>query len=265
MDREGYIAANRAGWEEVAPLHRRQNLADLLEWFSTPGFSLLEEVETRRLTEIGVAGKAVIQVCCNNGRELVSVKNMGAGRCVGVDFAEAFIEQAREINAAAGQDCEFICARVDALPDDLRGQFHVAIVTIGVVIWMPDLDGFFRKVSSLLRSGGTLFIHEQHPILEMIEPGKAEDPVQFRYSYFRREPFVEEGGLDYYGGGKYAASAIYAFPQTMAEIVMAGLGAGLTLVQFEERPQHISNTWWNVEAKGPGLPMSYTLTYEKRQ
>ena len=44
---------------------------------------------------------------------------------------------------------------------------------------------------------------------------------------------------------------------------MAGIENGLVVEHFEELPKHISNTWYNVEQAGLGLPMSYTLVLRK--
>ncbi len=91
LSREEIVAANRAGWNEAAPLHAKQNLDDLLAAFKTTGYSCFDEIETRYLNKIGVAGRDVAQLCCNNGQELISVKNIGAARCVGFDLSDEFI------------------------------------------------------------------------------------------------------------------------------------------------------------------------------
>jgi ubiquinone/menaquinone biosynthesis C-methylase UbiE len=188
MKTRDYTAANLEAWQEVADLHREQNLAQLKVDFSRPGHSCLKEVDTTRLLALGVAGKDVAQICCNNGRELVSVKNLGAARCVGFDGAVGFIEQAREINDAANQDCEFVCCDIHGIDPAFNEAFDIIQITIGVIGWMPDLDAFFDAVARLIRPGGAVFIHEQHPILEMIEPGEADDPLSWDWSYFKPAP-----------------------------------------------------------------------------
>ena len=263
MDRKDYVAANRAAWNEAAPLHRGQNQERLLAAFREPGYSCLDGVETAILEEIGIAGKDAAQLCCNNGREILSVKNLGAGRCVGFDQAEGFIAQARELAAAGGIDCTFVCGDVYAIPADYDAAFDLVTVTIGVLAWMPDLDSFMAVPARLLRPGGRLFVYEQHPILGMHEPGKADDPVRWDYSYFNGEPFVDRDGLDYYGGGSYESEPLYSFHHKLSDILMACLENGLALHYIEERPDHISNTFWNVEKQGPRLPMSFVLVARK--
>lgn len=255
-------AANLEAWDEAAPIHARHNQAQLIEQFEQPGFSCLDEIETRHLEALGVAGKDVAQICCNNGRELLSVKNLGAARCVGFDGAPTFIEQARDLAQAAGLDVEFVCGDVYDIDPAYAQGFDLATITIGVLGWMPDLHRFFGVAASLLRPGGALFIYEQHPILEMLEPGEADTPVKWELSYFNKEPYVEHG-LDYYGGETYDAKPATSFQHTMAEIIMAGVGNGLAVEHFEEHPHHISNTWYNVESAGIGLPMCYTLVLRK--
>ena len=263
MKRKDVTSANREAWEEAAPLHRAQNMARLIAAFREPGYSYLDEVETARLIALGVAGKDVAQLCCNNGRELLSVKNLGAAVCVGFDSAEGFIEQARELAAAGGLACEFVCTDAYEIPADFDTSFDLVTINFGVLSWMPDLPGFLAVAARLLRSGGALFVYEQHPILDMIETGKADEPVSWDYSYFRCEPFMDLDGLDYYGGGSYESKPLTSFHHRLSEVIMAGLACGLAVEHIEELPGHISNANYNVEHQRPELPMSYTLVLRK--
>ncbi|MGH6948998.1 MAG: class I SAM-dependent methyltransferase [Kiloniellales bacterium] len=259
-----YVAANREGWEEAAPIHRKQNQERLLASFRVPGYSCLDETETAVLWRIGLAGKDVAQLCCNNGREILSVKNLGARRCVGFEQAPGFIEQARELAAAGNIDCEFLQGDVHAIPRDYDGAFDLVTLTVGVLGWMPDLDAFLAVVARLLRPGGRIFVYECHPILDMLEPGKADAPVAWNHSYFKRDPYVDNDGLDYYGGGGYEAKSLYWFHHKLSDVMMACARNGLDrLERFEELPDHINNSFWNVEKQGPRLPMSYTLVMLK--
>jgi len=263
MKTKDYTEANRAAWNEAAPLHRGQNHDDLIAAFQTPGYTCLNEIETGVLIKLGVAGTDVAQLCCNNGQELLSVKNLGAARCVGFDQSEGFIGQARELAAAGSIDCEFVCSDIYDIDAAYDAGFDIVTITIGVLSWMPDLSGFFSVAARLLKPGGALFIYEQHPIIEMLEPGQAGDPLQWEYSYFKREPFVDTDGLDYYGGTTYDSKPLYSFVHKVSDVIMAGIEAGLAVEHFEERPDHISCTWYNAEKREPQLPMSFTLVLRK--
>lgn len=261
---EAIVRANLAAWDEAAPIHRRHNRELQLEQARQPDFCCLDAIEKQRLQALGVAGKDVAQLCCNNGRELISVKkSLGAARCVGFDGAAGFIADAGEIAAAAGTDVAFECTDIYAIGPEFDAAFDIVTITIGVLGWMPDLDGFFAVAARLLRPGGALFIYEHHPILEMLKPGAAGDPVEWELSYFTKEPYVSTEGLDYYGGTDYDALPVTSFMYPMSTVIMAGIGAGLALEHFEEFPHHISNLWWNVEHAGIGLPMCFTLVMRK--
>lgn len=258
-----YVKQNLEAWEEAAPIHARHNQARLIEAFSKGGFSALTEVTVGRLKTNGVDGADVVQICCNNGQELLSIKALGAGRLLGIDGTEGFVAQGRELAAAAGINAEFVTANIYELPEHYQNSFDIALITIGVLSWMPDLKRFFEIAASLLRPGGVLLIHEQHPVIEMMEPGGKDDPVKFELSYFDETAYVDANGLDYYGFETYDATPNNSFMHKMSDVIMAGIGVGMAVQHFEELPDHISNTWYNVEASGIGMPMSYVLEFRK--
>ena len=130
MDTKQITEANRAAWEQAAPLHRSQNMERLKQDFSGRGFSCLNDVETKFLQGLGVAGKDVAHLCCNNGQELLSVKNLGAGRCVGFDGAEGFLAQGRELAEAGDIDCEFVCTDIYKIDPAFDASFDLVTVTI---------------------------------------------------------------------------------------------------------------------------------------
>lgn len=258
---KAYIQSNLSAWNEAAPIHARHNQARLLERVSDPDFSFLDDTATKHLKRLGLETKSVAQVCCNNGVELLSCKNLGAARCVGFDGAQGFVDQGDELAAAAGLNVEFVCCEAHAIPRDYFGSFDVILITIGVLSWMPDIDRFFSAIAKLLRPDGVIFIYEHHPILLMLEPGQADDPVNWELSYFREDAYIDESGLDYYGGEHYDATPNASFSHKMSDIIMGGCHAGLTLEYFEELPKHISHAWWNVEHSGIGLPMSFVMVF----
>jgi ubiquinone/menaquinone biosynthesis C-methylase UbiE len=258
-----YIKANLTAWEEVAPIHARHNQSALLKHVCKPGFSVLDETATTHLKDLGVNGKSVAQVCCNNGVELLSCKTLGAARCVGFDGAQGFVDQGIELAKASGQHVEFVCCEAHAIPSNYHASFDIVMITIGVLSWMPDIDRFFSEIEKLLAPNGVLFIYEHHSILQMFEPGQADEPVKWEISYFREEAYIDESGLDYYGGESYRATPNASFSHKTSDIVMGCINSGLTLEYFEELPKHISNAWYNIEHSGIGLPMSFVMVVRK--
>ena len=260
---EEITAANRAAWDDAAAHHKAHpQYAALLRNFRRPGYSFLDEVLTARLEAIGIAGKDVVQVCCNNGREILSIKNLGARRCLGIDQSRAFLDQAREFATAGDIDCEFLCADVYRLPEGLAQVFDLAVITIGVFGWMPDLDRFLKVVAGLLKPGGRLVVYEDHPILNMFDDSDPPDPLRPVYSYFDAEPSGEALGLDYFGGREYEAKMNYWTIHKMSDVIMGCRRLGLTLEDFEEFP-HTVGCWQSFENQPHQLPLSYVLVVRK--
>lgn len=265
--RDDYVAANLAAWDASAPYHEQgAGFAGLLEAFREPGFSCLDGVLSERLTALGLAGKDVAQICCNNGREILSVKNLGAAGCVGFDQSAAFLAQARRLAAAApdgGIDCTFVEGDAYQVPAAYNGAFDIVLITIGVFGWMPDLGGFFDVVVRLLRPGGALLVYEQHPIMQMFEPGAA-DPMTPVNSYFKAEPFEDEGAIVYDGTAGLPVPTQYWFVYTLGDLMTAALDRSLAIEHFREYPHNINAQQFEIYDGQPAqLPQSYTLVARK--
>jgi SAM-dependent methyltransferase len=245
-------------------VHARSQWDALERRFRELGYSCLDEVATSALRTIGIEGRAVAQLCCNNGRELLSIRNLGAGRCVGFDVSEEFIGQARRLAEIAGLDCSFVVASAYDIPAAYDDGFDLVVVTIGVLGWMPDLPAFLAVAARLLKPGGTLFIYEQHPIMDMFEPWDAADPLRLRYSYFRKEPWRDEDGLDYWTGARYASKPMYWFHHKLSDIVGACLATGLEIAAFEEHGHAMHDGYAAIERQEIRPPLGYTLAARKR-
>jgi SAM-dependent methyltransferase len=256
-NRDDYTAANRAAWDASARFHEEgAEFAKLLDGFAKPGFSCLDAVLSERLEALAVAGKDAAQLCCNNGREILSVKNLGAGRSVGFDQSGAFLEQARRLAAAGKLDCDFVEGDVYKIPADYDGAFDMVLITIGVFGWMPDLGAFFDVIARLMRPGGALLVYEQHPIMNMFEPG-AEDP-------HKPEPFEDTGAILYDGTTDVPGEPQYWFVHTLGDIMSAGLERGLAIEHVREYPHNISSAEFDVyNDQAAQLPVSYVLVARK--
>lgn len=253
------IESNRQAWNDSARHHQESaEWKALLSDVTQTGFSCLDETLSGLLEQVGVDGKDVVQLCCNNGRESLSLFALGARSVVGVDQSAAFLEQARVLNSRSPHQAEFIEADIHHLPESLRNRFDVALITIGVLNWMPDIGEFFRHVASTLKPGGQLVIYETHPFLEMVDPG-AEDPFRLATSYFRREPFVQQEPIVYVGKVEQQVAPSYWFVHNLGAIFTAALDAGLNIAHFKEYPhsnrEEAYDQYLNREAQ---MPMCFT-------
>ncbi len=260
-----FTDANREAWNAAASVHAAQHYEGLLEGFKQPGYSSLHRpFETQWLLDrIGLTGKSVAHLCCNNGRETISLRNLGAARCVGFDISQEFIRQGQDFNTVAGQDVEFCCSSVYDIPAQYDRQFDLVYITVGTFGWMPDLKACFDVISRLLRPGGHLFVYEMHPMLNMFDETKRRNPLEVVYSYFKTVPHVFTQGLDYFTGTPYESEPLYWFHHKVSDLITQVLNHDLRLLAFEEHEHDISDAFKHLEPLELKPPLCYIMLSQK--
>ncbi|HET7628715.1 MAG TPA: class I SAM-dependent methyltransferase [Bacillales bacterium] len=261
MDIKKYTEANRKAWNEVAPKHEELKREAKKQFIDEPGFSCLDETVTRELAAIGLSGKHVAQLCCNDGVETLSLKNLGAAAVTGFDISDGAIASAQRLAEEAGIESTFVRTDVYEIPKDFDRQFDLIYISAGALIWLPDLPGFFAVAERLLKPGGALLIYEIHPLLNMIDEEAAVP--RMKYSYFVKEPQAYNEGLTYLGNDPYEASTAYNFNPTVADIVNAVVSNRFRLRKLEEFPHDLSPMFEHLEACRVRIPMSLLLSAEK--
>jgi len=259
--RKEYTDANRLAWDEVAARHAAHNNAALFEAVKDPNFVSFDGDMLQTLQRVGVAGKHIIQLGCNNGRETLSLRNLGAAHCVGVDAAAEFLAHGHEMLQLAGaqDEVEFFEADLYELPEEFSGVFDMVLMTIGVISWMPELKPFFEVVRRLLKPGGQLVMQEMHPVLFMYEEDAVSGVSAVRYSYFNAEVWEETSGLDYYRHETYQSAPNYSFMHRLDEILMAGIESHLNLEYFAELDYDISNFCSDLEKSPVRPPLGFIM------
>ncbi len=256
--------SNRLAWDATAIEHAQNADWDqLIAGFSNPEFSTFDSTITKVLKDLPIKGQSVVQIGCNNGREILSAISLGASAGFGIDQSNNFIEQAKELTLISGKECNFLTADIYDLPISTPRDFDVALITIGVLNWMPDLVAFFNEIAGLLHSSGKLVIYETHPFLEMFDPDAA-DPHALNVSYFTDEPYVSEETFVYGDGKPSKAPTSYWFPHRLGEIVNACIQAGLVIDSLVEYPHSNREAEFDVYTnQAAQLPMCFTLTAHK--
>jgi len=177
--------------------------------------------------------------------------------------AAEFLKQAHELAERSQYSPEFVEADIHELPATLNERFDVALITIGVVNWMPDLGLFFSHVARTLKPGGKLVIYETHPFLEMLDP-EASDPWRISTSYFQAEPLVESVAIVYEGKGEANGQQSYWHVHRLSDQLMGVVGAGLRLCAFNEYAHSNREDLYDVYTQGEAqIPMCYALVAEK--
>jgi SAM-dependent methyltransferase len=266
-DIKKYTNANREAWNEVMPKHQAVAKADLDKKFSQPSYIYQKDEELLDIfNKIDIKGKDIIHLCCNNGSELLSLKNMGADRCVGIDISDKAILEANNRALNCNIDCKFIRSDVYDIPNNLYNSFDIVHITSGGIGWIPDLNLFYKIAACLLRRGGRILFHEIHPFSETLpfDDAKNNNPLQIIEPYFRDKAIVENSSLDYIGGTEYDAKTQYWTVHTISNLIMGIINNNMIVEYFSEYERDISCGHQRQEKMKAGIPLSFILIGRKK-
>lgn len=265
-----YLEANRARWNELAPIHAAGEFYKVAEF--KQGKSKLHPIE---LDEMGdVQGKSLLHLQCHFGMDTLSWARLGA-TVTGIDFSEAAIAIARELAAEVGINARFVQSSVYELPEKLDGQFDIVFTSWGVLGWLPDLKPWGRVIAHFLRPGGTFYIAECHPVAWIFDDAKGVTDLRVRYPYFHSdEPLlIEEDGSYADKSAQITNKREYSWVHSISDILGALIDAGLHIEFFHE---HDSLSWqlfpfmtedergmWRMERHAESIPLSFSIKATK--
>lgn len=257
-------SANRKAWNASADHHKASaRWQELVTGFGSARYSTFDATLTAILEGVDLREKSVVQIGCNNGREVLSLARFGAIDCLGIDQSSEFLAQAEDLRKIAGQACTFLCADIYQLPETTPGNFDVVLITIGVLNWMPDLSRFFEIVNGLLAPGGTIVIYETHPFLDMFDP-HGPTPLTPTGSYFRADPFIETAALTYDGSTHESETSSYWFVHKLSDIVNGCIDAGFQISRLQEYPHSNREVDYDIyEGQPAQIPMCFSLVAQK--
>jgi len=267
MDFKKFTNMNREAWNEAMPYHRRGRKINLEEAFKDPNYIVLDPIEQEKLLKIGLEGKKVVHLCCNNGIELISIVRLGANRGVGYDISDEAIREANIFSKIARVNCKFFQSDVYDLDSNNTGTFDLLYISVGALSWLPDIPRFFEIAASMLKPNGFIFIYEIHPYTDILgvegEDGYQQDhPLNPMYSYFKEEPWIDTDGIDYIGGVKYESKPMVEFSHTISSILNSLIKAGIEIREFNEYSHDISTNFKDIEGDKM-IPLSYILIGKK--
>ncbi|MCL2632954.1 MAG: class I SAM-dependent methyltransferase [Oscillospiraceae bacterium] len=259
-----YIESNKSAWEE-AFVRRHSGWGDNNhKLLKSKKLYFFDEDMRNELHKIDFSGKEVAQFCCNNGRELLSLMDLGAASGTGFDFAENIIEQAQLTTEKAGiKNCSFVSCNILDIPEKYNKNFDFVFFTIGAITWFENLHLLFKKVSDCLKPGGLVLINDFHPFINMLPLpcDKAFDPNnpnKLAFSYFKKEPWVETDGM-YYMAGSYESEPFTSFSHKLSDIINALSLNKIKTVKLNEYDYDIGLT---DVYNNMGFPLSFILIGE---
>ncbi len=129
------------------------------------------------LATVELKGKAVLDIGCGDGSDLVKFSKMGASEVSGIDPSEAFAKIAQEKNPSA----HIVIGRGESLPFE-PAQFDI-VTSKYALQTSPNVPAILMEASRVLREGGHFIFLSKHPLrqfLEKIQMMKGEGADYFK-------------------------------------------------------------------------------------
>ena len=234
-DNAASFDANEELWNAWTAVHAAGDFYDL-EGFKAGGV----RIRPYEIDLLGdVTGKSLLHLQCHFGIDTLSFARLGA-RVTGADLSPDAIELARMLADELGfPDARFVRSNLYDLPKALEGTFDIVYTSRGVLGWLPDIRAWARVVAHFLAPGGTFFITEAHPVMNVFE-NEGVAPGELRLTY----PYWEHGEpLTFAVKGSYADPDAdvgdlteHSWDHGLGEIVTALIDAGLRIDKLIEYP-----------------------------
>lgn len=257
---------NLASWDSRVPVHLASEFYDLAGFRAGAG-----SLRSYEVAEAGdVAGKRLVHLQCHIGLDTLSWARHGA-LVTGLDFSGPATSAARALAAELGIDADFVTADVYDAVAALGGQrFDVVYVSIGALVWLPDLPRWAAVVAGLLAHGGFLYLVEGHPVAGILDD--AQGSVVAR-DYFDDQPWVEDYPYTYTDGPALEHTRSVQFQHQLGQVVTALAGAGLRIDFLHEHDFDVFQRFESLERRGaeyrypaghPRAPLTYSLRATRR-
>jgi len=259
---------NRKAWNEASIYHQKARNRSLQEGFKNPDFTTFtwegDNILIEKLKEINLKNKVVGQLPCNNGRELLSLMNLGAKKGIGFDISDVAILEANELKAISNLNVEFYRTNILEIDNTFNNSIDFIYISEGSLQWFSSLVDYFSIVSKLLKQNGKILIYEMHPFayyFEQLDSENKEISLDDFISYFEKGPYSYENGLDYVGQTSYKGKECYWYMHKFSDIINALIQNHMKIEKIEELNTEIAN---NEKIKNlEKFPLSYILTCKK--
>ncbi|TDR20486.1 class I SAM-dependent methyltransferase [Marinicella litoralis] len=253
-----YFLTNKHSWNQRVETHFNSDFYDV------PGFlagkTALNEIELAALPD--VAGLSLLHLQCHFGLDSLSWARLGA-EVTGVDISDAAIQKANELKAKTQLKADFIAADVYSFGESNQQQFDLVYTSYGAICWLPDLVRWAQVISRCLKTGGTFYMAEFHPIIDLMAG----------YEYFHRDDpdiSLEDTYTENCDGSQHEF-AVWAHP--MGDVINALIKAGLVIESVEEFDYSPYNCFAGMQEKQKGrfylthkdhhVPMVYAIKAKK--
>jgi SAM-dependent methyltransferase len=229
---DDHTSANRANWDAWTAINAASANYDVAGFKA--GKLSLNRIEREELGD--VAGKSLLHLQCHFGLDTLSWARLGA-RVTGVDFSPEAIKLAHSLADEIGLDARFVCSDLYELPGALDDRFDIVYTSYGVLFWLKDLARWAEIVAQFLRPGGTFYIVELHPFINVFDNEDDVTGFRVRWPYFHSAGPVEAETHGTYSDPQADYHSVeYSWGFGLGEVINAVLGAGLRLEWLHEFP-----------------------------
>jgi SAM-dependent methyltransferase len=260
---EEWREANRASWDERAPIHVSGEFYDVAAFKAGQ-----ERLQPFEIAEVGdVSGKNLLHLQCHFGIDTLSCARRGA-RVTDLDFSGPAIEAARGLASEMGLEATFVQSDVYGVARATGGEtFDIVYTGRGALNWLPDIERWAGVVVERIRPGGFLYLTEFHPFTEVF----GDDDLTVEYDYFQDEnPRVwDEPGTYADFDDETVHNVTYEWNHTLGNVISAVSAAGLNVELLHEFDHTQFARWPILEKTGfdtyrlpagmPRIPLMYSL------
>lgn len=259
------LAANKANWDARAVVHSQSTYYDVGRYIHDPR-AISGVVAWDRQLLGDVAGMDMLHLQCHIGTDTISWARLGA-RVVGLDLSPESLRIARDLSERAGVQVEYVVGNVMEADRLVGRQFDIVYASVGILCWVPDVDGWARAAAASLRPGGRLYLRDDHPVIAMLEPsatgpsgatanvglgvgwtpvgiphgsgvvgfGADLAPLSWTGDYFSNDAERIDSPYTYTGDAiRSTATVSYQWTHSLGAILTALAGQGLRIEQVEE-------------------------------
>ncbi|WP_299570376.1 class I SAM-dependent methyltransferase [uncultured Shewanella sp.] len=261
-----YLSVNQHAWNERAKIHFDSSFYDVPSFIA--GKSSLTEIESAELTN--VADKSLLHLQCHFGLDSLSWARKGAV-VTGVDLSETAIKKAEELATECNIAAEFVCSDVYSYTAKRQHSFDIVFTSFGVLCWLPCLTLWAQVISDNLKTGGTFYMAEFHPVQDVLEGypyfHKPEPDVVVEGSYTQAEDSAIESEAEVTTENEKQTMVTWA--HSLSEVINALIQAGIRIDAVNEFPFSPYNCFENLVekqsnqfhsmVKGQSIPLVFSI------
>lgn len=229
------MKTNEGYWNELADIHSRGARYPVREVIT--GSGTLRSVERDLLGDAD--GRRLFHAHCHIGLDTISLARLGF-TVTGGDYSTTAVSHARKITAEAGvKNCGFVFADSgEPAGKELAEQYDIYYASYGVLVWVPDVEVWFRSALSYLRPGGELVLIDEHPYVATLDGGVTSKYPPVSAPYWQTSgPYRTTNRTSYTGDPDIIIHDEQTkWPHAMGEILTAAQRCGLRMTGMAEYP-----------------------------